>query len=212
MGMEVTDYVHTIAVHYRDDREFSTDDVLELHSKRCELGMKSWNGSDLDAPFKWSLAKDTKQLWFCSEVPHAANEYDKNYGLNDFVEGLWNMDVVELFIASSSEAKYQEFNFSPAGAWWSCMFTQYRKPGTSSILPKLNVIHTVRNASSWFVLAAIDMTDCDVTFDETSLVHITAICRDPLDTFYMSSCQKEIDFAPDFHNIKCFLPIAMIAI
>lgn len=43
-----------------------------------------------------------------------------------FVEGLWQQDVAEFFIADRRTGRYQEFNLSPGGAWWSAIFTSPR--------------------------------------------------------------------------------------
>lgn len=48
------------------------------------------------------------------------------YPRGQFVEGLWNDDVAELFVAGPG-CDYQEFNFSPTGAWWSTYFSNYRQ-------------------------------------------------------------------------------------
>ena len=39
-----------------------------------------------------------------------------------FVEGLWQQDVAEFFVADRRTGHYQEFNLGPGGAWWSATF------------------------------------------------------------------------------------------
>ena len=39
-----------------------------------------------------------------------------------FVEGLWDQDVAEFFIADRTTGRYHEFNLGPGGAWWSATF------------------------------------------------------------------------------------------
>lgn len=43
-----------------------------------------------------------------------------------FFEGLWRYDCGELFLYSPSNGRYVEFNLSPNGAWWSCVFSAPR--------------------------------------------------------------------------------------
>lgn len=207
--------VEAVTIHYTDERELAMEDVMDMHSRCSESSMTSFSGSELTRPFKWTLAIDINQLWFCCEIPHSACNYESGHSPKDFVEGLWDRDVAELFITSSQkkhmDTAYQEFNFSPAGAWWSCKFMQYRQPDMSAKLPKCNAIRTVRSASSWMAIAAIDIRDCEVVFDETSLVHITAIYHDPLET-YLTSFRNKIDAAPDFHNISYFSPVLFIPV
>jgi hypothetical protein len=46
---------------------------------------------------------------------------------NCFVEGLWEADVVELFLLNPNTGFYVEFNLGPRGAWWFCSFDSPRK-------------------------------------------------------------------------------------
>jgi hypothetical protein len=39
-----------------------------------------------------------------------------------FVEGLWEGDAAELFLANPKTGWYIEFNLGPRGAWWCCGF------------------------------------------------------------------------------------------
>ena len=43
-----------------------------------------------------------------------------------FVEGLWEGDVVELFLVNPDTGFYIEFNLGPRGAWWCCTFDSPR--------------------------------------------------------------------------------------
>ena len=45
----------------------------------------------------------------------------------DFVEGLWESEVLEVFLANSSGTDYVEFNINPSGQWWGAHFSDYRK-------------------------------------------------------------------------------------
>ena len=44
----------------------------------------------------------------------------------EFIEGLWEGDVVELFIREKKSDGYFEFNLSADGAWWGCYFSSPR--------------------------------------------------------------------------------------
>jgi len=50
---------------------------------------------------------------------------------NCFVEGLWEADVVELFLLNPKTGFYVEFNLGPRGAWWFCSFNAPRKRATA---------------------------------------------------------------------------------
>jgi hypothetical protein len=208
----------TITVHDAVDREFTAHEVISMHSKYFQTGeTQSWRGCDISGPFNWTLARDTSQLWFCCEVPHPATDYDES--AVGFVEGLWSKDVAEIFFTSSTKKhtntlhqkhananSYQEFNFSPSGAWWSACFSDYRQRAAVTTQPTLNSLQTILRDSSWLVIAAIDINSCDVVFDETSLVHISAIYHAPMDV-YLTSYKGPKKFAPDFHRLDCFVPL-----
>jgi len=54
---------------------------------------------------------------------------------NCFVEGLWEADVVELFLLNPNSGFYVEFNLGPHGAWWFCPFDSPRKRAASGPMP-----------------------------------------------------------------------------
>ena len=78
------------------------------------------------SPFRpeMSLECSDTQLHFRFRVQKAPF-CDQSLGLGDFVEGLWQKDVAELFLAGRG-SHYQEINVSPTGAWWSASFSDYR--------------------------------------------------------------------------------------
>ena len=70
-----------------------------------------------------SLTGDTLSFHFrCRKAP----SHDDNLKSSEFVEGLWERDVAEFFVAGPGPG-YQEINVSPGGAWWSCLFSGYRE-------------------------------------------------------------------------------------
>jgi hypothetical protein len=41
---------------------------------------------------------------------------------------LWQHTCCELFVRRAVSRGYTEWNFSPSGNWWACVFAGYRKP------------------------------------------------------------------------------------
>jgi hypothetical protein len=72
-----------------------------------------------------------------------------------FVEGLWERDVAELFLCDESGPGYQEFNFAPSGAWWSCHFSSYRQRDLSFRGATLADCRAVADGAGWRVAAML---------------------------------------------------------
>lgn len=45
---------------------------------------------------------------------------------HEFVAGLWNGNVVELFLGNPDNGRYLEVHLAPTGQWWACVFTAVR--------------------------------------------------------------------------------------
>ena len=67
-------------------------------------------------------------------------------GGKEFVSGLWNGNVVELFLGNSKTGRYLEVHLAPSGKWWSCVFTSVRVREFEEGRPlPLSVIHHRRD-------------------------------------------------------------------
>ncbi|MGB1874844.1 MAG: hypothetical protein ACPH5P_03735 [Akkermansiaceae bacterium] len=87
---------------------------------------RDWFGQYLDVPASFALAVDPANLWFFAQRDKRASMLAGTQ-TNEFVEGLWNHDVAELFVGGSESERYLEFNLAPNGAWWSAEFCGPRK-------------------------------------------------------------------------------------
>lgn len=125
----------------------------------------------------------------------------------EFVEGLWNGDVGELFIMSSDGA-YQEFNFSPSGAWWSMKHAAYRVRVPDESRPSLSFLDVSVQVGLWQLVAAIERESLQVELGTTSKVHIAGYWYDPSPRFLSSRSVKGIE--PDFHHAGCFGAVEMV--
>lgn len=57
-------------------------------------------------------------------------------------DGLWKHSCFELFVADGFGPGYEEYNFSPSGAWAHYRFSDYRQPDSS---PAMTVRPTLRS-------------------------------------------------------------------
>lgn len=83
-----------------------------------------WFGADHAFRPEMALTVTDERLEFRFRVDKPAHCADHARG--EFVEGLWQMDVAELFCAGAGP-EYQEINIAPSGAWWSALFSSYRQ-------------------------------------------------------------------------------------
>lgn len=180
----------------------SWQDVVALPRSSAS---ECWNGDCLARPFQWSLTIDSQRLWFVSEIPAAPSE-KKLHGSGEFVEGLWESNVAELFVMAS-DGKYQEFNVSEDGAWWAMTFLSHRVRSPSPKVPKGVTITTERSTQSWTAIMAIPLASLEVEWNQNVALHVCGILyRQGVPTYLTSKAQS--GFPPDFHDSRCFQSVS----
>ena len=133
----------------------SADDVRSLPRQSIS---SSWEHVPLSYPFSWSLALDPATMWLCCSLP-GGGTVKSGSARGDFVEGLWEYDVAELFVRDARGA-YQEFNVSPTGAWWSMTHTEYRVRSNDSRPARCLSVTTKVFDGQWEVVAAFERNRC----------------------------------------------------
>ena len=168
----------------------------------------NWSGQVLSAPLQWAIARDQKRLWFVASLP-GGTDYNRQHSSGEFVEGLWEQDVAELFIKESS-GRYQEFNVSPGGAWWSVALSSYRT--REPALPELRepIIRVELQEGRWRVVFGVDRSCLAVELTDNSRLHVSGISHKPQRAFLSSCPVPGVD--PDFHHPDAFMPVRFQAI
>lgn len=165
----------------------------------------SWSHIPLERTFSWSLALDPATVWFRCSLPGGRTvKSDTKSG--EFVEGLWEFDVAEVFVQDAHGA-YQEFNLAPNGAWWSMTHSEYRVRSKDSCPAKCLSVTTGIFDGYWEVVAAFERGSLQVPLELGGFVHVTGIhyAAEPI---YLSSHPPR-NIAPDFHHPSCFLPVVI---
>jgi hypothetical protein len=160
-----------------------------------------WSGSVLPQPVEWRVTVVDGLLTFDCAVPGTA-WCDTTIPPGTFVEGLWEQDVAELFLMDGSGA-YQEFNVSPAGAWWSCVFSAYRQRKSPQPPPPRGV--SVRHLSSperWMVQLQVGLPELAVSWSPQTALHLAVIQHQPVQRFLSSRPVPGVE--ADFHRAECF--------
>ncbi len=137
-----------------------------------------------------------------------AAECNASLASGDFVEGLWEQDVAELFVMAP-DGRYQEFNLSPTGAWWSATFTGYREGCQAE---RATSIQTEAHCEEgrWSARLSLAVSDLNVLQgSDISLarLNVTAILSPQNPSYLCWGWQNGEQ--PDFHRAENFLPIAL---
>jgi hypothetical protein len=159
-----------------------------------------WDGTSLEAPLEWSLVCDDLRVWFVCRIPGRPT-FDQAHARGAFVEGLWEHDVAEFFLMDA-EGRYQEFNVSPTGAWWSCGFSGYRARAAGVAIPTEVLVETKIDPTGWQVLFSVPSRELWTPLERIAGVHVAAISRSPHARYLSSS--PVLGSTPDFHRRECF--------
>lgn len=133
--------------------------------------------------------------------------------------GLWERDVLELFIYEESEGKeqgetvkYQEFNLSPEGAWWSQAFENVHQMLKSCQIESTYPVKTCSEITQegWRAALSVPLRSLAVKFDiNTVRINANAILGDG-DSKQFLSFTKLPGNNPNFHQPSAFPKINLI--
>ena len=93
-----------------------------------------WDGVAPPFAIQFLLGFSKEEIFFGIR---SAEELLGRGAFGEFRSGLWEGDVVELFVHFSASTEYLEINLSPSGAWWAKRFARYR--GVGEELPDIDV-------------------------------------------------------------------------
>lgn len=128
-----------------------------------------------------------------------------NHEPGKFVEGLWESDVIELFLHTGpQEDRYVEINLGPTGAWWAVQLNGVRQ--REHLLPRcVEQVTTEKIESGWAVSARLRL---DERLAESPIGNVTAISG--TDSQRFASWVDLKSSKPDFHRPSEFasLPIS----
>jgi hypothetical protein len=164
-------------------------------------GTPDWFGnSSLWNPEMAFEVKDDQLLFQfrAAKAPHC----DKSLGRGDFVEGLWEQDVAEIFLAGPN-GRYQEINLSPVGAWWSAVFSAYRERERVARF-RADIRAEIRQ-DSWEIRFSAKLQDLEAWRDlprSELKASVTAILHGPEPAFF--AWNHTVGGEPDFHRADLF--------
>ncbi len=157
-------------------------------------------------PFAPSMSFEVigDRFLFRFEAPKAPR-CDLSLGLGDFVEGLWERDVAEFFVAGIGPS-YQEINISPTGAWWSAVFSDYRElKSVAQFEPKITADWSDQRWAVSFESDLYDLEPWRESGPDQRLISPAAILHTPEPHYF--AWNHRGDGEPDFHRSDLFKPI-----
>lgn len=167
-------------------------------------GTNDWYGNPSPWNPEMALAIEGERLSFHFRADKAPF-YDRSFGPLDFVEGLWEQDVAEIFLAGPN-GRYQEINLSPTGAWWSAVFSEYRVRESEVEFPV--EIEAERREDRWEVQFSTALKNLEVwnaVPRSQYRASATAILYAPDPVFF--AWNHNTGGEPDFHRADLFRPL-----
>ena len=179
-------------------------DLFKLHFISFKY---DWFGKPLNVKADFLLAYNTERIYFafkCEQKAFINPDHQKKI----YTLGLWEYDVVEFFLSDPKSGRYQEFNISPAGSWWSMLFSEYRKEYPNHfILPQELEIISNLTENMWEVGFSIPLDQLSLDFSDLKQLtgNVTSIINGR-DRKYLSWANIKSG-KPDFHRNYCFVPL-----
>lgn len=159
-----------------------------------------WYRQAVEPPYEFSFTKTEGGLLFLARRHTPALIHPMSIPGN-FQEELWRYDAAEFFITSPNGERYLEFNLSPNGAWWACVFQDPREvaPAFASWRPKVKT-EAQFTAESWQAQALISAESLQEAGIDLNNCHLAAcaILNSPEQVFLTSA--RPCDTQPDFHR------------
>lgn len=178
-------------------------EIGEISSLGVNEISKLWSGEFSKSSLKYSLAIDPDNIFFLADWSLL------NIGLPkkscQFKEGLWENDVIELFVKDEGE-QYLEFNLNSDGDWWACSFSSSRKRNNLNL----------SSLASSFVFpekkrSLLKINYQDFFLDKDFLLPRTLNVTSCLNGSYYSEC-KLLGPKPDFHQPSCWKKAQIVRI
>lgn len=170
---------------------------------------RGFDGKISNKPVQVVLALDPEQILFHARVDRAPI-CNHNLKSGEYREGLWESDLVELFIKDDNNNNYFELNLAPGGAWWGCNFSAPRVRISTKHEDLLREINSRTTDKGWEVTVALkrDRLPVSAAFNQSSRGNVSAcLGAPPRELLTISPLPGE---KPDFHQPQHFAAVLPI--
>ena len=164
-----------------------------------------WSGNPVPFNVDFYFGHNRQKLFFGAVVEHPP-VLAPRLTSDSFVEGLWNYDVLELFLKDDHSDSYQEFNLSPDRRWWSSVFRTYRIRDEEHFRRLVPEVGGIYEQSRFRAGITIPRDELSVSFGvQASCANIAAIFG--MEPRCYLSYHRAATAHPDFHRPECMQPI-----
>ncbi len=188
--MRITPQIH------RCSRAILPEELQVLPRQRFET---DWNGEPLAFRVEFALAVEPGFLHFLATTDLPTAFLESREG--EFIEGLWEQDVAELFIRDADSTNYQEWNVSPSGAWWSQTLSAERVRTPDFSPDRATSVKRIVQPKGWGIILQIPHHEA---IWQNVRMNVTLILTDENGSRRYLSCCPDPDKSPDFHTIKSY--------
>lgn len=192
--------------HISATRLESPGSLADLFSLPLSPFLFSWNTNSIPHPMRYGLFLSSSSVMAAFESPLPAWT-ERNDAPQTFVSGLWEYDVGEIFISTCHDPRYQEFNLAPSGAWWSCLFSDYRTPAPGFSPPSIVTTWHRHQPDRWQAAIEIPFSVIKLPFTDVTELKLN-VCgiQGSSPRHYLSAAAISTP-APDFHHRPSFVPL-----
>jgi hypothetical protein len=162
--------------------------------------VQDWHGAPLLLSFSFLLQPVSIPLTFGAVFPPGVRMLGKP---GEFVEGLWNESVVELFIHDLASNCYIELNLSPSGAYWGAVFHRYRERASEFRLEAEAHVEVIPEGVRVTQVVPSDV----ILFNEFVIAQTAILSTDSGTKSYLTrkfasgeSGESKLQVPPDFHR------------
>lgn len=135
---------------------------LECHGTSIST---DWFGKTVKHPPRFLFWLDQNSFHFLVQQKESGVYPHPTSQEGVFQAELWKYDVAEFFLQSRDRSRYLEFNLSPSGGWWSCVFGAplEPEPGQPRPFPGV-VVSAVLDDRGWKASASFSRSSLEEQF------------------------------------------------
>lgn len=176
-----------------------------------------WHGAALEAQPSFRIVVDPGtpgggQLEFLATARKSPSSAIGSQA-GEFHEGLWQHDCAELFLLQPATGHYMEFNLSPNGAWWSCLFEAPRRQALIENLPLPGVFaEGLEGIAHWEARLRIPLASLpeSIGSDPRQWLGNATFCLGNAPRQKFATFAHPAAGLPDFHRPQDWLPLGPV--
>lgn len=171
---------------------------------------REWYGTELPEPVRYGFRVVEGKLVYTASQRRAVKLHPSAQP-GEFVEGLWEYDTAEFFVANAEGTRYMEFNLAPNGAWWACVFTEPRVRDLSvPPLPSVATRGVIALDGSWECRAELPLAYLEAIGIAPANCRLAAAAIQNSPDYLYLTTSSDLHGEPDFHRPWSWAPASLV--